>query len=495
MSAEPRVGAGDGAPPRAVGPWAATGWRWGAVLAALQLPLLAFLWAANAPGRANNDIRNQADQALGTIPFSDWHPPVMSALWEALLRLTGQISSLLAVQLLGLLCCGWLLARLIARYTGRRWLSLAGVLFPLAPAVLSQAGILFKDTQMGVALLLALLLLERVDGLRPRSWWWLLPALTALGYGAMVRRNALVAALPFIAFVAWQAWRALRARREARGLPPRPRRRLSAALVLGLATLVGTGVFAGATLAADKVIVKLKDVQRTGQSNQIMLDDVIFTVPADELRASDLSPAFKEHLLSAQALCAKKGVIWDAYWKCYGRGVDGKYYAPIADGPELKRYWLATIPQHPARYLEYRFATYGLYLGRADLVWWDTGWRKDAVPVGLGNAAGPADDLSRWWVLEVWQKHLGWIYLPWFWLAAGAAALVAARWAGRARALVLVAASSALLYQLAYFPVIPAAHFRYTWWPAVALTAAWTVLAAVWIGALTDRRSTAGRRG
>ncbi len=477
------------------GPWAATGWRWGAVLAVLQLPVLAFLWTANAPGRANNDIRNQAEQSLGAIPYNDWHPPVMSALWEALYRLTGQLSALLAVQLLGLACCAWLLSRLLARLTGRRWLSLAGVLFPLTPPVLSQAGILFKDTQMGVALLLALLLLERVDGLRPRSWWWLVPALTALGYGALVRRNALVAAVPFLAFVAWQAWRGYRVRRERLGLPARPRRRLATFVALGLATAIGTGFFAGATLATDKLLVKLKHVQATGQSNQIMLDDVIFTVPAAELRAADLTPAFKEHLLSAQALCAQKGVIWDAYWKCYGRGASGKGYTAIADGPELKRYWLATIPRHPARYLEYRVATYGAYLGRADLVWWETRWRKDATAVGLGNSAGPADDAARWWVVDLWQNHLGWVYLPWFWLAAGVAALAAARWAGRARALVLVAASSAVLYQLAYFPVIPAAHFRYTWWPAAALTAAWTLLAGVWIAALADRRAAAGRRG
>ena len=48
--------------------------------------------------------------------------------------------------------------------------------------------------------------------------------------------------------------------------------------------------------------------------------------------------------------------------------------------------------------------------------------------------------------------------------------------------------SSALLYILAYFPVIPANHFRYTYWPALAISVACVVVAAGAVKAWKDRR-------
>ena len=47
---------------------------------------------------------------------------------------------------------------------------------------------------------------------------------------------------------------------------------------------------------------------------------------------------------------------------------------------------------------------------------------------------------------------------------------------------------SAFLYVFAYFPVIPANHFRYTYWPALAISVACVAVVAGAVKAWKDRR-------
>ena len=41
-------------------------------------------------------------------------------------------------------------------------------------------------------------------------------------------------------------------------------------------------------------------------------------------------------------------------------------------------------------------------------------------------------------------------------------------------------AASALCYIFGYFPIVPANHFRYTYWPAVAVTVGLVLVLAMW---------------
>lgn len=59
------------------------------------------------PGRVNVDIANQYLQATGKIPYSDWHPPVMSAVWRILIDITGDPGSLLLLQVGLLAAAAW----------------------------------------------------------------------------------------------------------------------------------------------------------------------------------------------------------------------------------------------------------------------------------------------------------------------------------------------------------------------------------------------------
>lgn len=510
--------ADEAAPATVVGhpsPWSVNGWRWGLILALLSIPGLWLEMAAFFPGRANLDIVHQANQALNRIPYDDWHPPIMSAFWSLLERMTGSMGSLLVVQLLGMAVAGWLLARLLGKVSDSRLLSLAGIGFPLLPHVVSQMGVLWKDTQMGVALLVALLLLARVNARHKRTLWWLLPAGLLLVYGADVRKNALAAALPLMVWVAWQVCRAVAPRQSPR---PAPRRFVGGGLALVSAVIV----LVLAVTLTDKALVALVNVKQTSQISQVYLDDVLFTVPAAELEAHDSPAPFKAHLLQAQAACARQGDIWDAYWNCYGRGVNGKPFAPIADQAELQKLWWDTVPTHPGRYVAYRTQTFGAYLSGSQLVWWEYRWGQDARSVGLWGGDRTADSVLRAWVVDIWQKHFPWVYAAWFWLASGLAALVASRVTFlRARrrdgavttsaatpdgssnddypretvfALAAVAAASGVLYQLAYFPVIPSDHFRYTWWSTLSVTASAMLLGAAAARALIQRRRGAAHR-
>uniref|UniRef100_UPI001C92DF67 hypothetical protein n=1 Tax=Brevibacterium casei TaxID=33889 RepID=UPI001C92DF67 len=96
---------------------------------------------------------------------------------------------------------------------------------------------------------------------------------------------------------------------------------------------------------------------KTHQVSQVMLDDVVFTVPGNELRATDMDPEFRDKLLAAQKMCREKDAYEDAYWRCYGRGADGIYTA-IEHVDELQDLWMKTVLTRPDRYLLYRTQTF-----------------------------------------------------------------------------------------------------------------------------------------
>ncbi|WP_222127616.1 hypothetical protein, partial [Brevibacterium casei] len=54
---------------------------------------------------------------------------------------------------------------------------------------------------------------------------------------------------------------------------------------------------------------------KTHQVSQIMLDDVLFTVPAEELKALDIDRDLRERLVAAQSKCRSAGSYEDAYWR------------------------------------------------------------------------------------------------------------------------------------------------------------------------------------
>ncbi|MVA77611.1 hypothetical protein GC722_16535 [Auraticoccus sp. F435] len=447
------------------------GW---AVLSLLVLvPQAWFVLRLSYPGRANVDVAYQARQALGEIPYTDWHPPVMSALWELLIETTGDVGSLFVLQTGVLFGAVWLLSLVVHRRTGRRRWTWWALLLPMTPWVLGQSAVLFKDTQMAVALLAGVALVLLVDHRRPVSLLLLVPALVLLVYATDVRKNAVLALVPLAGLIGWTVLRTLR---------PRRRPRWSGVAAAGLAALLVLGV---ASVALDRAVGSAKQVQSTGSVTQIMLDDVMFSVPDAELQASDAPAALKQRIAESRARCYEMGEIWDSYFNCYGRGVGGEIFSPLEHQEEIRRLWSDHVVTHPLRYLGYRAAVFSYYFFSSELEWWAYDWRGDAEDVGLGPQSRIADVTARYYVQDFAAESLPWLFKPWFWSVLGVVCVVLSRRAGPFRPAVLALALSALCYVAGYLPTVPANHFRYTFWPAVAVTVALGLL-------LAGRRTAAG---
>lgn len=425
------------------------------------------------PGGANIDIANQARQAAGEIPYSDWHPPIMSAFWQLLYALTGTLGSLLVIQVCGFCCSGWLLCIATFRHTRNRLASLLPIAALLTPWGLSQIGMLWKDSQMAVAYLLATALLALIRPAQKRSLWLLLPAAVLLIYGTGVRKNALPALLPFAILISWFLIRAYA--RSGRVAAKKGIANLG--LQAGISVAVMAALACG-LVGAESAVSAAHNVRKTGQSTQIMLDDVIFSIPPGELEASPAPRAFVKHAEKARRQCQRLGEEWDAYWNCWGRGEGGAPFSPLpqTDQREIRRLWTSEVITHPARYLAYRAHVFRYYASTSSLEYWPHEWKGEASGVGLGAENEHGYRVVGQYVDLFNASTHGWTFKPWFWIMAGALALIALRFVHGVRAVASTLIGSAILYMAAYFFVAPANHFRYTYWPVIAILAAWALI-------------------
>lgn len=461
---------------------------WDGLLALLTIiPALLFT-ALFFPGRANVDIANQYAQATGDTPFSDWHPPIMSAVWRVLIGFTGEAGSLFVLQvgILALAC--WLLGVLMHRWGTPRWVSLAGPAIMATPWVVSQMTTMWKDTQMAVAMLLAVVLLI-ITRLIPKTWVLWIPALVLLVYAFGLRKNAIFAIVPIAVYFGYLLVKQLRGNRRLSRFVSRTGLATTAATLLVLVVL-GAGV-----KATDLAIESQEDVTATGQISQIFLDDVMFSVPNGDLQASDAPPELKDKISTARDKCLENGEIWDAYWNCYGKGVNGESFAPIAHQEELKDLWLTEVITHPVRYVEYRTAVFSYYFFSSVLEYWPAEWHGAASAAGLKEGSAKADFIVKPYIEDFALDTFPMLFKPWFWtLLAGLLLAFGYRArrrnataAGRAAAAgrtfwpeTTMLATSALFYIFGYFPIVPSNHFRYTFWPALAVTVALVFVLAMW---------------
>src|SRR5699024_1447324 len=225
------------------------------------------------------------------------------------------------------------------------------------------------------ALLLGTVLIA-ITRLVPKAWPLWIPALALLVYAVAVRKNAIFAVVPIAVFggcCLLGLWRERRgaAGRDSASTPASAeaaagdeagvaassserRRRLF--IPMGVMSLVVLALIGGGAKATEAVIASQVEVEKTGQISQIMLDDVMFSVPDSELMAADAPSELKEHISSARDTCLEKNEIWDSYWNCYGKGESGEDFSPIAYQDELRQLWLNEVITHPLRYAEYRTA-------------------------------------------------------------------------------------------------------------------------------------------
>lgn len=420
------------------------------------------------------DTRFQLKQALREIPFNDWHPIAMTWTWQWLIDLTGQVGSMLFLQVVAAWVCAVLTSYYLLKVSRRGWSALAGLFILFMPNTVNIAGVVWKDVHLGLAMYFAVILMLLVR-IAPRLRWVLAAlAFGALVYAGLVRKNSAVAVVPVIAVMAvWVLAAEVRSRRggEARWKPFNRRK----AAVTAVAAIAGFGVIIGADSALTAALKPTKNSQYT----QVLLDDLIFAVPKSAIESADAPQEEKDRLVRAKNTCEQKNeklrrqgsaeIIWDAYWKCYGRGVEGGFTA-IENPEAVASIWKQTVPKHFGAYIDYRVRTTTTFLFTS---------RLHFVPDN--NEKYPAQSPQLRSSLQVYVLDFGVKTLPWLYL--GGAALVLSgigivRSLGKRRRSfgAFAVFSSGVLYLMTYFPTAPAQDYRYVFWPWLATMIGWLVL-------------------
>lgn len=435
-------------------------WVWVGLLTAAATVLGALTVATFSPGFMSYDTLFQLKQAEGTEPLSDWHPPIMSLLWRALIAVTGTYATMAALQLAAMWAALLAIAVSVFEVTGSKGWSVAFLSVGVMPHVLNIAGVVWKDVQMAQALLgvVAVCLLglasRRSSGLR----WVLMPlGVALLAYALLVRKNGIVAVLPML-YLLYRCW-----------FQPRQVKALALALV---------GFVAAAVLAQGAITLAAAP-EPTYQLAQMAIDDVINVVPRKDLLKESLSPGFRDKLLAAQKLCQEKESLSNSYWTCYGRGAEGPF-TPIADHEELTKAWPRLMLARPAAYLQYRAQVFSkfLFLNRD---YWQEGVLANDMGIAVDHPRMVAT--LRSYVLDFAYRNVLFLFGAWFWLMVGA--VQSLRWRCRSlfHPIVPCLGVSSLLYLLAYFPTVPATDFRYAYWPAIAGTLGLLVMGLErWLG-------------
>jgi hypothetical protein len=410
------------------------------------------------PGYMSEDSFIQLDQAR-TSAYTAHHPPLMALFWKPLDALLPGPGLLLVLQA----TLAWSGAALFMALVFRGWTApLALLAFCLWPTVFSYLGTMWKDVQLGVALLWGVVLTLAAERYRWRLALWIAPL--AFFYGAAVRLNGLPAILPLTAWWGWVlagqlGWR----------------RRVLLGAVMGLALTVATwaGIRAvNGWLTRDHPIPPPEQalyiydlIGLTGATGTIYVPDYILRQPE------------------------ARSINWLVrLW--YPNTLSAIFYAPgnlgFTSDPEklatLHAAWFRAVTEHPGIYFRHRLIMFEYLLGANTPVVhypFHDGMVKNDL--GLAFQRTPLNEAVMGGLHAI-QNSLffrGWAYLAAS-LALGLGALGLRRLDGVGAALF----ASAWGYALPYFMVCPTGDFRYLWW---------TVLATLLLAAtlLADRRDSA----
>ncbi|ULR54609.1 hypothetical protein [Streptomyces deccanensis] len=416
------------------------------------------------PGYMSPDSIDQLRQAMGRTPLTDWHPPVLSLVWRALIAVTGTPAAMAVLQSVVLWGALWVLARCVWEMTASRAGSLAVLGLGLTPPVLTFVGVVWKDVHAACALLAACAvafvgLLLRDRGISTGMRWGLLwLGVLFLSYAVLVRKNAFLAAIPMFVLLVLALWRS-------------PGRRTWAACTAALVAAV--------VVPAAAISLFARPVQ-TDQGAQILLDDLVHVLTVEELRSADVRPELRDRLVAAAEECDRVDALSDAYWACYQRSADGL----SRDADQLTSLWLREMRGHVSGYLQYRLRVFTALLFETGYVYQPgvfanelgidvTRPRLEATLASYVN--GSATDLKP-------------LFRGWFWLAV---ALVLAVRPGKGTFSLPIRALgiSSVAYVLGYLPIVPATNYRYVYWPALACALG---LLLLWLDRARPGRSTAG---
>ena len=403
------------------------------------------------PGQYTFDAAYQIWQAR-TGEFSNQSPVVMTALWSALIRASGNPAALFCVNVAlfwtGLVLCALSIA---GHALGRIVLLVACGLGPLA---MVQMAHVLTDAHLAAVLVLAAGLAARYAATQRTGA--IVAFVAVILYAASVRHNAALATIPFPMLAAIAA---------------RPRaRRPAAVAVAGAALLTVASVAIG--LSADRALVvrhvNLWPVIALWDLAAISVDRGVLLLPpfthgpgmsVDELTQTGAFDVRENTLLFSKTRSGIRDGVEEPYSSARLREL---FYA-----------WIEAALRHPVAYAHHRLRTFWLLIGShtgasAPLAYFvDRATYRDDPP--LPQPIAPRLQSSFYDLAAALRPSWAFAALPY--LAANALACVLALRRRRRRPLAplgLAVGASALLYALGYLPLAPAADLRYLTWPIVA---------------------------
>jgi hypothetical protein len=318
--------------------------RRAALLAALTAAAgFALTVAAFYPGYLTND----ATFVYGYVEewhLGDWQSPVMTMLWWLIDPIAHGSASmfLLAAALY------WLAFALIAGAVARRagYVGIVVPLIALAPPGILMLSMVWRDILLAVSWLLAAALVYPVAERHSRMALRL-GALILLGFGILLRPNAIVAAPLLLAYIVWPArfeWR-------------------RTALLFVPALAAGYGLI-------HLVYYEILDVKRENPLHSLLVFDLGgITHFSGENQFPVTWSAEQEELLLNRCYDPK---LWDSYWTLEPcTFVMARLERPddkVFGTPRLVEAWKRALAAHPLAYIEHRATFMWTFLARYKLV-------------------------------------------------------------------------------------------------------------------------------
>jgi hypothetical protein len=408
---------------------------------------IAFL-AIFFPGSYSVDSWNYAYQFLNH-DYSDWHSPVLTIVWEALYKITGQYYSIYILQMILFWVFAWMLAEKVAG-------SLTGFIATIAMSILViwLPQYVMKDTHNAITWGIAsLLTIIAANEQRYRHPVYQVTVLILLFYGYCVRINAIVALLPLLYVVVSLYW-----------LKGKPKIWvLTSAVVLMVLFALGNNF----------ITYRLLNARHTYPQYKLMMMDLAgITLKTGKNYFPSCVTNYSGFNLDSVKANYTPATIDNLYWPSTG-------IAPIPNSPDstltacVKAQWQKAVTEQKGTYIANRMEGYLYYLRlnhryeKKDywnaIVWTDpSGPFKDNRRPSSVAGAFTMGSFSNTFFFD-----------PWFWLLLNIAGfiyyLLAYRRSGWSVHMVLLMVQlSGVLYTLSQFPVFQHDRdFRYNYWNVI----------------------------
>ena len=414
------------------------------------------------PGYMDNDALDQFKQGLNGN-FNDWHPPIMSWVWGLLSLVFPNALGMFLMHVI--LYWGGLSMLIDYSIESRAGKSLC-LLVGFYPPVFMLLSTVVKDVAMATSLIFGFSLMLHSE--RKQSLLLFISGIVLLGYGMLIRHNAILAVLPLFLISGLVLSKIYKARIG---------RTFSARMIFIFGIALFSVIFLFGSLADNLLTQK-----RTYPFQQVMLHDLVgmslqlktYLVP--EFLASSEQPSMKDLRLIYQRTSMK-----NLYWPDF----TAIHYEILYDPDqvrELSNTWAKEVVNHPRAYLLERSNVFASIINLqggkncAPYYYADTVYK----PRGHYESTTLYDYYSKnlvtnlvFTAIEPLRNSL--IYRNWVYIVFSLALFTVSLYTGiKSKSLenplpsgALALSASGSLYGLAYFFVATACDFRMFYWNVI----------------------------